>query len=423
MPVGRILRDELPERGDDLAGVLLRDQPKADLGGGAGRDHRLGARAGEAAGDAMHFKRRPGPDALKHGIAALARQFRRTDLGPQELVCIEWQALPACFLGGRRGLNVVVDAGETDHALGVFDLGQQLDEAEDGVRGGAAVQARVQVARRPAGLHFQVNQPAQPDAQGWHPLGIERGVGNQRRVGPQLLRVLGHIPRDRGAPNLLFALHQELEVDGERSVDGAQRLDRLDMHVHLSLVVGRAARVQVAVPHGGFEGRADPGFQRIGRLDVVVPVAQDGGFARRTQPVGVDQGVLFGGDRFDVLQAGLSEARGHELGRALDVAAVFRGRAHAGNAQESRQFFQEALFVALDKSGDRVRHGVSWAGTTIIEARAVRGPLHRQRQGPAHRRLRRRTPGRTLYGVRSRSPWRESERGLVQPGGSLRSRW
>ena len=40
-------------------------QAHADLGKGAGRDHGLCARSGEAAGDAVDFKRRPRPCAIE----------------------------------------------------------------------------------------------------------------------------------------------------------------------------------------------------------------------------------------------------------------------------------------------------------------------------------------------------------------------
>src|ERR1022692_2492252 len=70
---------------------------------------------------------------------------------------------------------------------------------------------------------------------------------------------------------------------------GAQRFDGLHVHVHLAFIVRGAASIDVAVAHGRLEGRAVPFFQRIGRLHVVVAVAQHGGFAGRVHPIRVDQ--------------------------------------------------------------------------------------------------------------------------------------
>ena len=52
----------------------------------------------------------------------------------------------------------------------------------------------------------------------------------------------------------------------------------------------------------GSKGGVMPYIQRIGRLHVVVAVEQHGRFARRMQPVGVDQRMIGGGNHFDVLQ-------------------------------------------------------------------------------------------------------------------------
>ncbi len=111
----------------------------------------------------------------------------------------------------------------------------------------------MQIARRSAGFHLHVNQAAQPDAERGHALGVHRRIGNQRYIGAQLLRVFGHVPGDGGAAHFLFAFDQELHVQRQGSVGRAQRLDGLDVHVHLAFVVHRAAGVQIAVALGRFE--------------------------------------------------------------------------------------------------------------------------------------------------------------------------
>ncbi len=79
-------------------------------------------------------------------------------------------------------------------------------------------------------------------------------------------------------------------IEGQAAVvGGEQRFQRLDVHVHLALVVDSAAGVKVAVALGRFKGRRDPLIERIGRLHVIVAIGEAGGLALGVQPVGVDQ--------------------------------------------------------------------------------------------------------------------------------------
>src|ERR1019366_2965080 len=119
---------------------------------------------------------------------------------------------------------------------------------------------------------------------------------------------------------------------GQGAVGGAQRFDGLHVHVHLAFIVRRAASVNVAVAHGRLEGRAVPFFQRIGRLHVVVAVAQHGGVAGRVHPIRIDERMLGGGDDLDILHAYVTQAVGDETRGALDIVAVLGQRADAGNA-------------------------------------------------------------------------------------------
>ena len=66
--------------------------------------------------------------------------------------------------------------------------------------------------------------------------------------------ILGHVFRDGGAAHFLFAFHQEFHVHRQRAIHRTQGFDGLDVHVHLALVVHRAAGVEVAVALGGLEG-------------------------------------------------------------------------------------------------------------------------------------------------------------------------
>ena len=86
---------------------------------------------------------------------------------------------------------------------------------------------------------------------------------------------------------------------------------RRGVHVQLALVVAGAARVQDVVLVPRLERRPDPLVERIGRLDVVVAVDQDGGLVRPgVEPVGGDHRVAAG-----IGQAGVVEADGREVVR------------------------------------------------------------------------------------------------------------
>ncbi len=245
----------------------------------------------------------------------------------------------------------------------VLEFGQQFHQSEHRVGSDASVHAGVQIPRRTPRFDLGINQPAQPHAERRDALGVQFGVGNQRHVGLQLGGILSQILRHRLAADLFLAFDQKLHIDRQLAfVHRAQGLDGLDVHVHLTLIVGRAAGINVAVAQGGFKRRGDPFFQRIGRLDVVMPVAQHRRFAGSVQPVRINQRMPRGGDHLDVFHARFAQAGGHKLGRAAHIGGVFRERADAGNPQQFLQLFQQALAVGLDKIVCGLGHNPLYAG-------------------------------------------------------------
>jgi hypothetical protein len=80
-------------------------------------------------------------------------------------------------------------------------------------------------------------------------------------------------------------------LTGRRPFCAQVRLDRLEVHEHLPLVVGRPARVDLAVADGRLEGRRLPQLERIDRLHVVVAVEEDGRRTLGAEPLGVDDGM------------------------------------------------------------------------------------------------------------------------------------
>ena len=124
---------------------------------------------------------------------------------------------------------------------------------------------------------------------------------------------------EMGAADFLFAFENDLHVHRQAAVLLHVRLDRLEVHEDLALVVGRAARVDLAVADRRLERRRHPEIQRIDRLHVVVAVEQDRRRVRRAEPVAVDDRIARRVDETDVLQADAAHLVGAPLGAALHV--------------------------------------------------------------------------------------------------------
>src|SRR5437867_2130921 len=75
--------------------------------------------------------------------------------------------------------------------------------------------------------------------------------------------------KQHAAAVLLLPFDQKPEVDGRAVAAG---LDRLEETEHLPLVVGGAAGEQLAIAHRRLDRRRGPLVQRVGRLDVIMPV-------------------------------------------------------------------------------------------------------------------------------------------------------
>jgi len=206
----------------------------------------------------------------------------------------------------------------------------------------------VQIARRALRFHFHVAEAAEADAERGDAFGVEGRVGDEGDVSLQLLLVFGDVFRDGRAADFLFAFDEHFDVQREGAGECFEGFERLDVGVHLALVVDGAAGVDVTVADFRFEGRGDPEFERVGRLDVVVPVAENGGLAGGVEPVGIDERMALGGYDFDVFEAGSLQRVGRELGRAGHVTGVFRQRGDAGNANELEEFFEQAGAVGVD---------------------------------------------------------------------------
>ena len=172
-----------------------------------------------------------------------------------------------------------------------------------------------------------------------------------------------------GGADFLLALEDDLHVDRQLAGLLQVRLDGLEVHEDLALVVGRAARVDLAVADGRFKRRRLPQLDRIDRLDVVVAVEED---RRRTfgaQPVAVDDGVAGRFDEPDVVEADAAHLLGRPLGAAPDVAGVLRQGADARNREVGLQLLDVAVTVRVDEVDDVVH----WRSAFSVSALGVIG--------------------------------------------------
>ena len=160
--------------------------------------------------------------------------------------------------------------------------------------------------------------------------------------------VLEEARQVRGA-DFLLALDDEHHVRRERAVLRQQRLHRLDVQVHLTLVVHGAAGEQVAVAHLRLERRALPLLQRLRGLHVVVAVDEQRGRAlRRAAPLAQHHGVPRRGDDLHG-EPGLAHALRQPLGGARGVVLVLALGAHAGDAEPLLELGEVLVAVALQK--------------------------------------------------------------------------
>ena len=135
------------------------------------------------------------------------------------------------------------------------------------------------------------------------------------------------------------------------------RLDGLEVHEDLALVVGRAARVDLAVADGGLKRRRLPELDGIDRLDVVVAVEEDRRRAFGAEPVAIDDGVAGRFEEPDIGQADAAHLVGRPFGAAAHIAGMLRQRADARNREVSLQLLDVAVTIGVDEVDDVVHVG------------------------------------------------------------------
>ena len=106
------------------------------------------------------------------------------------------------------------------------------------------------------------------------------------------------------------------------------------MHEHLALVVDGPPRIKVLIALGRLEWGSSPFIERVGRLHIVMPVAERGRLAGCMQPIGIHQRVSCCLDDLHVFQSDGAHLHSEKIGRAFDVGLVLGQSADARDAQQ-----------------------------------------------------------------------------------------
>ena len=190
----------------------------------------------------------------------------------------------------------------------------------------------------------------------------------------EILLVPTHEVVEVHAPDFFLAFEDDLHVHRQAAVLLQVRLDRLEVHEHLSLVVRGAARVDFAVADGRLERRRFPQIEGVDRLHVVVAVKKDGRRARRAEPVAVDHGVPRRRNEPDVLQTDAAHLVGAPFGAALHVAGVLGQRADARDREQRFQLIEVLLAVHVDEIDDLLHvRDHSWVANSVSTPAAATG--------------------------------------------------
>ena len=161
---------------------------------------------------------------------------------------------------------------------------------------------------------------------------------------------------DRVSAGLLLAVAREAHVD-RKLARPRQRARGGQQQVQLSLVVCHPAAVQVLAADLGLERRRLPQLERIGRLDVEVAVAEDGGRAlgvarrrdltdRERRSVPVDQLALSAGVADRAQTHSPARPRPPRRAGSALIDWILRNSASSSNQSARRERIDSAQYTA-----------------------------------------------------------------------------
>ena len=209
-----------------------------------------------------------------------------------------------------------------------------------------AEESRVQVLVWSRNLDLHVGQAAQAarDRGGLHR--DHRGVGHQDDVGLEHPLVLAAEVVEARRTDLLLAFEHELHVAGQ-AVGRAHRLESLDVHEKLPLVIVGTAAPDASLFHHRFERIGQPLADRLHGHHVVVAVDQHGLGRWVDDLLAVHHRISCGGHHFGPIRTGLDQRGGQMLRTAHHILPVRRLRTHRRDSQHLEQLVEEPILILL----------------------------------------------------------------------------
>ena len=310
----------LGEQAADLAVVLIGYQTHRDFRVSFRRNDRLGAFAGISAPNAVYVERRPHADALHGRVPLLARRFPHADAlaksglaerSPAEIRPLRRRELP----------HPVVEPGDGHAAVGIGQRRDHLREHDGRIGHRSAVQARVQIAVGSRNGHLYIAQAPQAASDRRHVPAEHAGIRNENHIGTKELLVPGAPCRNARRADLFLSLDHELDV--ARQLAGRNhRLQRLDMHERLPLVVVGPAPPNTSVAQNRLERVGLPLVERIDRHHVVVTVHEHGRRSRIDDLLAVNDRIAVGRHHLGSVGAGGKKRVAQMLGATDHIAPV-----------------------------------------------------------------------------------------------------
>ena len=156
------------------------------------------------------------------------------------------------------------------------------------------------------------------------------------------------------AADLLFALDQDFQVDGQLTSVPEHNLERFDVRIHLPFVIGAAPCDDLAIAHNRGKWVSSPLADWVNGLHVVMPVQQHRRRTHRLELFGVNHRMP---GRLEDLgdEANPFELFVEPLSGSAHVACPFWQRADAGDRQPLEQFGLGALEVVVGHDGQYSR--------------------------------------------------------------------
>ena len=251
------------------------------------------------------------------------------------MLFVERKLLPGFQLVCGGSLYRIVEAGNENASRRVFELRDDLRERDKGIGRSATIHAGMQVGFRASRLELGIDHATQAHAECGQLRREQFRVGNKREVGFEAISLLANKFRDLLAAYFFFAFENYPHVDRQlAAIRFEQRFQRLDMDIHLPLVVDGAAGVQVAVALRRLKRWRPPFIKGIGWLHIVMPVTEARGLARGVQPVAIDQRMAVCLDDLNVLKTDTLQLFCQPCGRAEYIGFVFGQRGDGRDAKE-----------------------------------------------------------------------------------------